>query len=316
MSSEKDQSNQDEPLDPAPVDETAIRGRRKTRGVRNAMLLALAVAVILAVGLALGMVRAGRPADHRQRRRRRKRTRERKRKRRRRGRRRPPCRAVGVRRPRAQHVHQAADPPRPRTRSRRARGTGPVRLGQPEPADTRPSGLPRPVRRPPVPGTGSDGGRRPPLAGGPVEPVRGARVPRPELERSDRVGPVGTPRRAAGVVRAVPRPVVEQPRGRGQPRHRRPRGHLSAGRHEAPGRQGGGQRDRPAGCAVPPRVGPSQLDLPGIRPRGEPLRDQGRVDGRPTPSLGHRLRHVESPGHDRVEPHPEIPLGDHPVRAR
>jgi len=55
MSSEKDQSNQDEPLDPAPVDETAIRGRRKTRGVRNAMLLALAVAVILAVGLALGL---------------------------------------------------------------------------------------------------------------------------------------------------------------------------------------------------------------------------------------------------------------------
>ncbi|EJK67914.1 hypothetical protein THAOC_10975, partial [Thalassiosira oceanica] len=73
MSSEKDQSNQDEPLDPAPVVETARRGRRKTRGVRNAMLLALAVAVILAVGLALGMVRAGRPADHRQRRRRRER---------------------------------------------------------------------------------------------------------------------------------------------------------------------------------------------------------------------------------------------------
>ncbi|EJK73425.1 hypothetical protein THAOC_04952 [Thalassiosira oceanica] len=197
-----------------------------------------------------------------------------------------------------------------------SRGAGAVRLGQPEPADTRPPGVPRQVRRPPVPGTGPGGGRRPPLAGGPVEPVRGARVPRPELERTVRVGPVGTPRRAAGVVRAVPRPVVEQPRGRRQPRDRRARGHPRAGRHEAPGRQGGGQRDRPAGCPVAPRVGPSQLDLAKIRPRREPLRDQGRVDGGPPPSVGHRLRHVDPPGHDRVEPHPEIPLGEHTVRTQ
>ncbi|EJK45189.1 hypothetical protein THAOC_36208 [Thalassiosira oceanica] len=278
MSSEKDQSNQDEPLDPAPVVETARRGRRKTRGVRNAMLLALAVAVILAVGLALGMVRAGRPADHRQRRRRRER--ERKRKRKRRGRRRPPGRAVGVRRPRAQPVHQAPEPPRPRplgptelaVLGRFVSGNPSLRILALRACLGRSDGHPARGRDRRV-----DVDHPWPVArSSPSAALEYLDLSSNGLSGSDLSG---TPRRATGVVRAVPRPVVEQSRGRGQPRHRRAREHPRAGRHEAPGRQGGGQRNRPAG-------GRSRSSSPSVATRPSEDSTSGRTPSGPGTGLG------------------------------